>query len=231
MYKAKNSGRNNYQFYTADMTSKAFERVALETQLRQSIEKDQMEVYYQPQVDARDESIIGMEALIRWNHPDMGQVSPAKFIPLAEDCGFIIKLDEWVMEQSITQFKKWYDKGFNPGILSLNLSILRLEQANFIQRVKESIQKNDADTSWLSFEVIESNIMKNPQKSIEKLNELNRLGIKLSIDDFGTGYSSLSYLKKLPIDKLKIDRSFIMDIPDDLDDIEIAKTIISMAKI
>ena len=230
MYKAKHNGRNNYQFYTADMTEKAFERVTLETQLRQSIEKGQLQVYYQPQVDARDENIIGMEALIRWNHPEMGLVSPAKFIPLAEDCGFIIKLDEWVMEQAIMQFKEWYDKGFNPGILSLNLAILRLEQDNFIQRVQESIKKNDADASWLSFEVIESSIMKNPQKSIEKLNELNKSGIKLSIDDFGTGYSSLSYLKKLPIEKLKIDQSFVMDIPNDVDDMEITKTIISMAQ-
>lgn len=230
MYKVKNSGRNNYQFYTADMTERAFERVVLETQLRQSIEKNQLEVYYQIQMNAKENSIIGMEALVRWNHPDMGVVSPAKFIPLAEDTGFILQIDKWVMKESITQFEKWNKDGLNPGVLSLNLSMLLLERDEFIQDIKDIVKELDIDTSWLSFEVTETQIMKNPDKSIKKLNELNKLGIKLSIDDFGTGHSSLSYLKKLPINKLKIDQSFIRDIPDDLDDVEITKTIISMAK-
>ncbi len=230
MYKVKNSGRNNYQFYTADMTERAFERVVLETQLRQSIEKNQLQVYYQIQMNAKENTIIGMEALVRWNHPDMGLVSPAKFIPLAEDTGFILQLDTWVMKESIAQFNKWKKEGLNPGVLSLNLCILKLEQDGFIQEIKDMIQEEEVDTSWLSFEVTESQIMKNPDKSIEKLNELNQLGIKLSIDDFGTGHSSLSYLKKLPIDKLKIDQSFIRDIPHDIDDIEITRTIIAMAK-
>lgn len=230
MYKVKNSGRNNYQFYTADMTERAFERVVLETQLRQSIEKNQLEVYYQIQMNAKENSIIGMEALVRWNHPDMGVVSPAKFISLAEDTGFILQIDKWVMKESITQFEKWNKDGLNPGVLSLNLSMLLLERDEFIQEIKDIINELQIDTSWLSFEVTETQIMKNPDKSIKKLNELNELGIKLSIDDFGTGHSSLSYLKKLPINKLKIDQSFIRDIPDDLDDVEITKTIISMAK-
>ncbi|MFA6195718.1 MAG: EAL domain-containing protein [Sulfurimonas sp.] len=230
MYKVKNSGRNNYQFYTADMTERAFERVVLETQLRQSIEKNQLQVYYQIQMNAKENTIIGMEALVRWNHPDMGLVSPAKFIPLAEDTGFILQLDTWVMKESIAQFHKWKKEGLNPGVLSLNLCILKLEQDGFIQEIKDMIKKEEVDTSWLSFEVTESQIMKNPDRSIEKLNELNQLGIKLSIDDFGTGHSSLSYLKKLPIDKLKIDQSFIRDIPHDIDDVEITKTIIAMAK-
>ena len=230
MYKVKNSGRNNYQFYTADMTERAFERVVLETQLRQSIEKNQLQVYYQLQMNAKENTIIGMEALVRWNHPDMGLVSPAKFIPLAEDTGFILQLDTWVMKESIAQFHKWKKEGLNPGVLSLNLCILKLEQDGFIQEIKDMIKEEEVDTSWLSFEVTESQIMKNPDKSIKKLNELNQLGIKLSIDDFGTGHSSLSYLKKLPIDKLKIDQSFIRDIPHDIDDVEITKTIIAMAK-
>ena len=230
MYKVKNSGRNNYQFYTEDMTEQAYEHILLGSQLRQSIEKNQLEVYYQLQINAKENNIIGMEALIRWNHPDMGLISPAKFIPLAEDIGFILQIDEWVMQESIKQFKKWHKDGLNPGVLSLNLSALALERDGFIENIKDMILEENIDTSWLSFEVTESQIMKNPDKSIEKLKDLNNLGIKLSIDDFGTGYSSLSYLKKLPINKLKIDRSFIMDIPIDLDDIEITKTIISMAK-
>ena len=230
MYKVKNSGRNNYQFYTEDMTEKAFEHILLGSQLRQSIEKNQLEVYYQLQINAKENSIIGMEALVRWNHPDMGLVSPAKFIPLAEDIGFIIQLDEWVMQESIKQFQKWHEDGLHPGVLSLNLATLRLEKDGFVQKIKDMILKENIDTSWLSFEITEGQIMKNPEKSIEKLKDLNNLGIKLSIDDFGTGYSSLSYLKKLPISKLKIDQSFIRDIPEDLDDVEITKTIISMAK-
>lgn len=230
MYKVKNSGRNNYQFYTEDMTEKAFERVVLETQLRQSIEKEQLEVYYQIQTNARTEAIIGMEALVRWNHPDMGLVPPVKFIPLAEDSGFILNLDLWVMKESIKQFDKWYKEGLTPGVLSLNLSILLLEQDKFISTIKEILEELKIDTRWLSFEITETQMMRHPEKSIEKLNELNELGIKGSIDDFGTGHSSLSYLKKLPIDKLKIDRSFIKDIPYDLDDVEITKAIISMAK-
>ena len=230
MYKAKQNGRNNYQFYTPDMTEKALERIVLETQLRQSIVNNELEVYYQLQINAKDESIIGMEALVRWNHPEVGLISPAKFIPIAEENGFIIDIDEWVMKKSITQFKSWYEKGLNPGMLSLNLAVLRLEQDGFIEKIKNMIESSDIKAEWLSFEVTETKIMQNPEKSINNLNELNKLGIKLSIDDFGTGYSSLSYLKKLPINKLKIDQSFVRDIPGDLDDVEITKTIIAMAK-
>ncbi len=230
MYKAKNIGRNNYQFYTQDMTEKAFERMVLDTQLRQSLEKNELEVYYQIQVNAKDESIVGMEALVRWNHPKLGLVTPDKFIPIAESSGFIIELDEWVMSQATAQFKSWYKQGYSPGILSLNLSVLRLEKDNFIQGIQDMLNDKKIKPECLSFEITETQIMKNPESSIVKLNELSSLGIKLSIDDFGTGYSSLSYLKKLPINKLKIDRSFIKDIPSDLDDMEIAKTIISMTK-
>ncbi len=230
MYKAKDNGRNNYQFYAQNMSKKAYERVILENQLRQSIKLKEMEVYYQLQIDAKDDSIIGMEALVRWNHPDMGLVSPAVFIPLAEDIGFIMELDEWVTKEAILQFKQWYLDGLNPGILSLNLSIQRVEQDGFISSIENILNSNLLATKYLSFEITETKIMKNPEKSIETLNKLHKLGIKLSIDDFGTGHSSLSYLKKLPIDKLKIDRSFIKDIPKDLDDMEITKTIIAMAK-
>ncbi|MCD4667985.1 MAG: EAL domain-containing protein [Sulfurimonas sp.] len=230
MYKAKDNGRNNYQFYAQNMSKKAYERVILENQLRQSIKLKEMEVYYQLQIDAKDDSIIGMEALVRWNHPNMGLVSPNIFISLAEDIGFIIELDEWVTKEAILQFKQWYLDGLNPGILSLNLSIQRVEQDGFISSIENILNSNLLATKYLSFEITETKIMKNPEKSIETLNKLHKLGIKLSIDDFGTGHSSLSYLKKLPIDKLKIDRSFIKDIPKDLDDMEITKTIIAMAK-
>ncbi len=229
MYKAKNSGRNNYQFYTSNMTKKAFERIVLENQLRQSINLNQMEVYYQLQINAKNNTIIGMEALVRWNHPSLKVVSPDKFIALAEDIGFIVELDEWVMKEAVLQFKQWHQDGLNPGILSLNLAVQRLEQNGFIKSINNIIEEFNISTEYLSFEITETKIMKHPKKAIQSLNELGKLGIKVAIDDFGTGHSSLSYLKKLPINKLKIDRSFIKDIPDDIDDIEITKTIIAMA--
>ncbi len=230
MYKAKHNGRDNYQFYTADMTSKALERMKLASQLRESIVQNQIEVYYQLQLDSSNDEIIGMEALVRWNHPQKGIILPFEFITLAHEIGFIVELDEWVMKESIQQFKKWFDNGLNPGKLSLNLSALRLERDGFVESIEDMIRSEGIKPQCFAFEVTETKIMKNPKKSIQRLDALNDLGVKIYIDDFGTGYSSLSYLKQLPISKLKIDRSFIRDIPKDLDDIEITKTIIAMAR-
>jgi len=230
MYKAKDNGRNNYQFYTLDMTDKILERVKLETQLKQSLQNNEMEVYYQLQIDARNHKIIGMEALVRWNHPKMGFISPNEFIPLSEEIGFIVDIDKWVMQTSLVQFRKWHADGLEHGVLSLNLSMLRLEKDDFIDDIKAILKDAQYIKDCFSFEITETQIMRNPEKSIQKLKELSELGIKFSVDDFGTGHSSLSYLKKLPISKLKIDRSFIMEIPGDEDDKEITKTIIAMAK-
>ena len=230
MYKAKEDGRNSHQFYTTDMTDKAMQRIVLETKLRQSLAKNEMEVYYQLQMNSKTDELIGMEALIRWNDPKKGLILPDNFIPLAEETGFILELEEWTMKEAIKQFKSWNIAGFNTGSLSLNLSIVRLEQDGFIASVKETLQEHKCMENCFSFEVTESQIMKNPEKSIENLLTLNELGVKISIDDFGTGHSSLSYLKKLPIHKLKIDRSFVSDLSHDSNDREIAKTIISMAK-
>lgn len=230
MYNAKDSGRNKYQFYTLDMTDKAFQRLTLETQLRQSLEQNQMKVYYQLQMDARTNTITGMEALVRWEHPTKGLIPPDQFLALSEEIGFIVDIDRWVMKEAMEQFKRWHKAGLNPGVLSLNLSMLRLEKDGFIQEIKEILNDDDYIQDCFSFEITETQIMRNPEQSIRKLNELSALGISFSVDDFGTGHSSLSYLKKLPISKLKIDRSFVMDIPHDNDDKEITKTIIAMAK-
>ncbi len=229
MYKAKSEGRNNYQFYTSDMTKKALERITLEAELKEALINNELDVYYQMQMNIENNTLIGMEALSRWKHPKLGMIPPSKFIPLAERTGLILELDQWVMNQAITQWVKWIDSGLVPGKLSLNLSQIQLDSINFIEDISNLIKKHQIEPSLLMFEITESQIMNDIEHSIKQLHKLNELGIELAIDDFGTGYSSLSYLKQLPIDKLKIDQSFIRDIPDDLDDVEITKTIIAMA--
>ncbi len=230
MYKAKDEGRNNFQFYSTEMTKEAFSRVVMENSLRVAIKEKQFKVYFQPQYNAQTDTIIGMEALVRWIHPHAGIISPSDFIPLAEENGLIIDIDKIVMQQAMQEFGKWYKQGLNPGKLALNLSMKQLNENTFITDLLQTIQENNFDISWLELEVTEGQVMKNPEHSIKKLNRLNNMGISIAIDDFGTGYSSLSYLKKLPVNKLKIDRSFIEDIPDDEDDIAITKAIIAIAK-
>ena len=229
MYKAKERGRNNYQFYSTDMTELAFEKILMETSMRFALEKEEFVVHYQPQIDCTTEQIIGIEALVRWNHESMGLISPQTFIPLAEESGLIIALDQWVMKTGMTQLKTWYDKGYNPGRLSLNLSAKQLQEKTFVSTVKSMLKKTGCEAEWIEFEVTESNIMHNIQEAINTLNAIKDLGIHIAIDDFGTGYSSLSYLKKLPVNKLKIDRSFIIDIPENKEDAAITNAIIAIA--
>ena len=230
MYKAKEQGRDNYQIYSADMTVNAFKRVVMENSLRVAIKEKQLEVYYQPQIDASLNTIKGMEALVRWNHPSLGIISPAEFIPLAEELGLIIDIDRIVMQEAMQQFAAWHKEGLNPGKISLNLAMQHLNSADFIQNLINTMERVDFDVNWLGLEVTETQVMKNTENSIKKLVQLNDYGIDISIDDFGTGYSSLAYLKKLPLKKLKIDKSFVDDIPDDEDDVAITKAIISLAK-
>ncbi|QOP41846.1 putative bifunctional diguanylate cyclase/phosphodiesterase [Sulfurimonas marina] len=229
MYKAKDRGRNTYQFYTNDMTEKAYERITLETQLREAIVNREFEVYFQPQVNINDNKIIGMEALVRWNHPQTGLVPPGKFIPLAEDTGLIVEIDRQVMQDAMKQFQKWIDLGLDVGVLSINLSMIQLNHEDFIEFVKTTIKNAKISTDNLMFEVTETQVMKNPKQAIFMLQQLKDIGIRLAIDDFGTGHSSLSYIKRLPIDKLKIDQSFVMDALVDKDDRELTRAIISIA--
>lgn len=229
MYRAKDEGKNNYQFYQPSMTSEAFEQMTLEKNLRNALLEDELVVYYQPQIDIVTETIIGMEALVRWNHPKLGMIPPMKFIPMAEDIGLIVLLDRIVMDKAMKQLSQWYKDGFNPGILSLNLSVKQLQQSDFIEKISTLIEEHGCLASWIEFEITEGQIMRNPDKSITVLEAIDAMGIKLSVDDFGTGYSSLSYLKRLPIKKLKIDQSFVRDIPDDKDDMAIVNTIINLA--
>ena len=230
MFKAKDDGRNTYRFYTKDMTTKALEHIVMETNIRQGLEKNEFIVHYQPQVDGVTGKLIGMEALVRWQHPIMGLISPYKFIPLAERTGLIVPLDRWVMKRAMTQRVEWHKMGFNAGILALNLSIQQLQENDFIKMLDSLIEETKMKPEWLEFEVTEGQIMRNPKEAIEVLNKIRLRGMELAIDDFGTGYSSLSYLKNFPIDKLKIDQSFIRDIPKDKDDIAITKSIISQSQ-
>ena len=230
MYKAKNDGRNTYSFYDEAMTERAFERIFLETALREALDKDEFVVYFQPQMNAEEERLVGMEALVRWQHPTMGLVPPDKFIPLAEITGMIIQLDRIVMTKAMTQFNKWYKDGLNPGKLAMNLAIKQIEEEDFIDFVEALLKKQDYMSKNIEFEVTESQIMNNPNNSIKVLQKLHDLGVSIAIDDFGTGYSSLAYLKRLPITKLKIDRSFVKDLPSDAEDTAISKTIISLCE-
>ncbi len=230
MYKAKDEGRDNFQYYKSSMTKFAFERVVMDASLRVAIKEEQFVVYYQPQVDLQTDKIIGMEALVRWIHPLMGLRSPGKFIPLAEESGLIIEIDRLVMRSAMQQFAAWYKAGLNPGTLSLNLAMKQLNEEDFIDILFTTMQEFNFQARWLELEVTEGQVMDNPALSIQKLQQLSQMGIQIAIDDFGTGYSSLSYLKKFPLDKLKIDQSFVRDLPEDEEDIAITKAIIALAK-
>lgn len=230
MYKAKEQGRNRYQFYTDDMTKQALHRIEMEANLRRAIFKSEFEVYYQPQIDGRDNSLIGMEALIRWIDPLKGMISPAEFIPLAEDTGMIVEIDDWVMKSVMFQTALWHKDALHVGLISLNVSVLQLNNIDFIQKVERMLKESSCRAEWIGLEVTESLMMQDVQNSMLLLQKLSAMGFKISIDDFGTGYSSLSYLKKFPIDKLKIDQSFVRDIHIDESDREIVRTIIAMSK-
>jgi len=230
MYNAKNNGRNTYCFYTEEMTQKAFERIEMEASLRQALEREEFVVYYHPQVDALTGNVVGVEALIRWNHPDNAMIPPMKFIPLAEEIGLIIPIDQWVMKVGMIQLVQWYNAGLKPGRLALNLSIKQLRQIDFIDTVSTLLKETGCKPEWLAFEVTETQIMKNPDQSILLLQRLSDMGIELALDDFGTGYSSLAYLKRLPIDKLKIDMSFVEGLPHNKEDGGIVKALIILSK-
>ena len=181
-------------------------------------------------MDASTDTLIGMEALVRWDHPMMGLVSPAKFIPLAEDTGLIVEIDRLVMKYAMKQFVIWYHQGLNPGTLALNLAVKQLEHVNCLNILHNTMQEYGFRAEWLELEVTEGDVMKNPEESIVKLKAISDLHVAIAVDDFGTGYSSLSYLKRLPITKLKIDQSFVRDVPEDEEDSAIVKAIIALGK-
>ena len=229
MYKAKEEGRNNFQFYSSDMTEFALEHMALKTSLRQAIDNKEFIIHYQPQISTCTNTLVGLEALVRWEHPTMGTLPPSTFIPLAEETGMIVEIDHWVMKTAMQQIAKWYGAGLKPGVLALNVSTNQLENTDFFQKIEENMKRYGFKSKWLELEITEGQMLKKPEEVIDKLEKINNLGIGISIDDFGTGYSSLSLLKRLPINRLKIDRSFIKDIPDDEEDMAIVQAILALA--
>ena len=230
MYKAKHEGRRNFQFYTADMTELAFERVLMETHLHRALEREQFVVYYQSQVDLLSGEVIGLEALVRWQHPELGLLLPTKFIPLAEDTGLIMPLGKWVLETACRQIAAWHNADLYPGRIAVNLTGNQLKNDKVIPTIEQILEENGCQPDWLELEITESVIMEQHGRSFNILQRLRDHGIELAIDDFGTGYSSLAHLKRLPVSRLKIDRSFIRDIPQDASNKAIARAVIAMGK-
>ncbi len=228
MYRAKDEGRNTYEFYTRDLTTKAFERVIMETELRDALSNDEFYLLYQPQFNLLTKRLVGLEALIRWRHPRMQFLPPDQFIPLAEDSGLINPIGEWVLLEACQQAKQWLDQGFDFGRIAVNISGVQVNKGELFEIVSRTLKQTGLPASSLELEITESFIMKQAETAIIQLNKLRKLGVMLSVDDFGTGYSSLSYLKRLPVHKLKIDRSFVSDILEDSDDKSIVDAIIAM---
>lgn len=229
MYRAKNSGRNSFHFFTDEMQLNLERNLLLENALRHAIERNELEVYYQPQISLTDGGIIGAEALLRWKHPELGMISPGEFIPIAESSGQIINIGEWVFRTAIEQTKAWINDGFKPIIIAINLSAVQFRQKNLLTLVTDILREVQLPPEYLELELTEAATMHDPQAAVDVMNKLHEQGIRMSIDDFGTGYSSLSYLKRFKVYKLKIDQSFIRDISNDPDDRAIVSAIIDMA--
>ena len=229
MFHAKEKGKNNYQFYTNSMSATAFERLSMENALRKALTREEFLVYYQPKIELQSNRAVGLEALLRWNHPEMGMVSPADFIPLAEESGLIVPIGEWVLRTVCEQMRSWQNAGMTPLRVAVNLSACQFRQTLFSQLVRRILDETRVSSKWLELELTESVIMDDIQTSSTVLRELKNMGVHISMDDFGTGYSSLSLLKRLPLDTLKIDQSFVRDITNDPDDAAIVDAIISLA--
>jgi diguanylate cyclase (GGDEF)-like protein len=228
MYAAKQGGRNRYQFYSAKMNARARDRLRLETDLRHAIARGELFLAYQPQVDLESGTVVGAEALIRWQHPTLGLVPPADFIGIAEDSGQIVAIGAWVLATACRQQAAWLAEGLMAGIIAVNVSAHQFRQADFAETVTATLASSGLSAGHLELEVTESALMHGVEDTLRKLGQLDRLGVKLSIDDFGTGYSSLSYLKQFPVYRLKIDQSFTRGLPDDTESAAIAQAVISM---
>ena len=229
MYRAKERGKNTFQFYASESNVHSFERLALENSLRRALERNEFVLHYQPKVDLATNELVGAEALIRWNHPDLGLVHPAQFIPLAEETGLIVPIGAWVLREACRQNRAWQEAGMPLIGVAVNLSAHQFRDEGLRQTIAEALGTSGLPPAYLELEITESMIMQNAERAIEILQRFRDMGTLVSIDDFGTGYSSLGYLKSFPIDSLKIDRSFVRDVPSDSDDVAITQAIIAMA--
>ena len=230
MYRAKEQGRNNYQFFSADMNSRALETLSISNRLRQAIERDQLLLYYQPRVDVRSGAITGVEAVLRWRHPELGMLEPKRFIQLAEDTGMISEIGRWALEAACAQARRWDDAGVPPVRIAVNLSTRQFQASDLFSMVTGTLRAHALDPRRLELEITESVLMQQPEAAGALLARFHELGVRLSIDDFGTGYSSLSYLKRFPIDYLKIDKSFIDGLPGDSNDRVITGAIMALGR-
>ncbi|MGB4812686.1 MAG: EAL domain-containing protein [Methylophilaceae bacterium] len=230
MYRAKELGKNNIQFYTEELNKKVADHIYIENLLRHAIEKNELVLHYQPKVNIKTMQIVGMEALIRWNSKELGFISPVRFIPIAEETGLIVAIGQWVIKTACEQAIAWQKAGYSPLLMSVNLSTRQFNQTNLVDSIKATLAETGLKAQYFELELTESILMMEVEKSMIILNKIKSLGVKISVDDFGTGYSSLAYLKNLPVDTLKIDKSFTDDIVKQTDNVPIVQTIIALAK-
>ena len=230
MYRAKEAGRNTYRFFNEEMNDDAVERLAMNVGLRRGLELGQFELYYQPQLEIASGALIGAEALIRWNHPELGLVLPGRFIPVAEESGLIVPLGDWVLREACREAMRWQPPGTLGPVVAVNLSALQFKRGDIEQSVTQALEQSGLDPGRLELELTESILIGDTENVLATVKRLKLMGVKLSIDDFGTGYSSLSYLKRFEVDKLKIDQSFIRDLATDSEDAAIVRAVIQMAR-
>ena len=229
MYRAKDQGRNGYCFYSADLQSHTPEKLALEAGLRHGLERQEFRIHYQPKIDMASGEITGVEALLRWQHPEKGLLLPEKFIHLAEDTGLIIPIGLWTLREVCTRAKSWKEAGLPRMPVAVNLSAIQFSQEQLVPQLAEIIESTGIDPEILELEITESMVMRDPEQAVKLMQNLRAMGVRLTIDDFGTGHSSLGYLKRFPINSLKVDRMFVRDLAHSADDIAITRAVIAMA--
>jgi diguanylate cyclase (GGDEF)-like protein len=229
MYRAKQQGKNSYELYSPVLNEKALERLMLENNLQHALPQKELIVYYQPQIELATNKIVGVEALVRWKHKELGMISPGDFIPIAEETGLIIPISKWILQESCEQIKKWNNQGFSNLSVGVNFSVQSFKQKNWVSMILDVVKEVGIDPHSLDLEITENGLMQNTQQTIKSLDHLRSYGITFSIDDFGTGFSSLSYLNRFPIDTLKIDQSFMRYVTTDSDDAAIITAIVAMA--
>nr|WP_305888642.1 bifunctional diguanylate cyclase/phosphodiesterase [Methylomonas sp. SURF-2] len=229
MYLAKERGKNNYQFYTLAMTERSLERMTIERGLRHALAHDELRLHYQPQIDSGSGRVVGVEALVRWQHPEWGLVYPDRFISVAEETGLIVPIGAWVLRTACQQAKAWLETHGPFNCVAVNVSPRQFMETNLLQTINQTLAETGLPPGALELEITESAVMQDPENTLQVLHQLQQLGVRLSIDDFGTGYSSLTYLRRFPVQSVKIDRSFVIDLPDDEGSKTLVRAIIALA--